>query len=77
MKSFTACPVKDKMILELPKHHSAGNIMLEGMTGNVGISEVDALTYVVLSKAENHVNLNVNYGLKFILLDVVCVYCNE
>jgi hypothetical protein len=29
--------------------------MLEGMTGNVGISKADTLTYVVLSKAANHV----------------------
>ena len=29
--------------------------MLEGMIGNVVISEIDALTYVVLSKVEKHV----------------------
>jgi hypothetical protein len=29
--------------------------MLELMTGNIVISEVDALMYVVLSKAENQV----------------------
>ena len=28
---------------------------MKQMTGNVVISEVDALTYVVLSKAEKHV----------------------
>ena len=42
-------------MLEFPKHHTAWNIMLEGMIGNVVISEIDALTYVVLSKVEKHV----------------------
>ena len=41
-------------MLEFPKHHTAWNIMLGGMIGNVVISDVDALTYVVLNKAENH-----------------------
>jgi hypothetical protein len=55
MKLFRACPVKDRKMLEFPKHRTVWNIMLEGMTVNVVISEVDALTYVVLSKAANHV----------------------
>ena len=44
MKSFRACPVKDRKMLEFPKHRTAWNIMLEGMIGNVVISEVDTLT---------------------------------
>jgi hypothetical protein len=63
MKSFRACPVKDKM-LEFPKHHTAWNIMLEGMIGNVVISKVDALTYVVLSKVEKHVPYVELFGTK-------------
>ena len=42
-------------MLDFPKHHTAWNIMLEEVIGNVVISKVDALTYVVLSKAANHV----------------------
>jgi hypothetical protein len=35
-------------------------IVLELVTGNVVISEVDALTYVVLSEAEIHVSYGGN-----------------
>jgi len=36
--------------------------MLEGMIGNVIISEIDALTYVVLSKTANHVPYVESFG---------------
>jgi len=62
MKSYRPCPVKDKKMLEFPKHHTAWNIMLGGMIGNVVISDVDALAYDVLSKAENHVPYGELFG---------------
>jgi hypothetical protein len=42
-------------MMEFPKHPNFFNIVLEGMIDNVVICEVYALTYVVLSRAENHV----------------------
>jgi hypothetical protein len=40
-------------MVELLKYPASWKIILEWMIGNVVISEVDALLYVVLSKAEN------------------------
>jgi hypothetical protein len=37
------------------KYFSFCKIILEMLTGNVVITEVEALTYVLLSKVENHV----------------------
>jgi hypothetical protein len=42
-------------MFEFSKYHNSWKIILEPMTGNVVISEVDAVMYVVLSKAEKHV----------------------
>ena len=42
-------------MVEFSKLSTSLKILLEKMTGNVVISEVDALMYVVLSKAEKHV----------------------
>jgi hypothetical protein len=40
-------------MVEYSKQSASLKIILKLMTGNVVISEADALTYVVLSKAEN------------------------
>jgi len=40
-------------MVEFSKYTTSWRIVLELMTGNVVISEVAALIYVVLSKAEN------------------------
>jgi len=48
-------PVKDEEVTELSKCLTSWIIVLDRMTGNVVMSDVDALTYVVLSKAEMHV----------------------
>ena len=40
---------------EFSKYHTSWKIIFEPVTGNVVISEVDAVMYVVLSKAEKHV----------------------
>jgi hypothetical protein len=37
-------------------------IVLQRMTGNVVASEVDALTYVILSKAEKHISCGELFG---------------
>jgi hypothetical protein len=53
---YRACPLKDEEKVEfsnLPT--SSKNIILEPMAGNVFISEVYSIMYVVLSKAEKHV----------------------
>jgi hypothetical protein len=42
-------------MVEFSKFLISWKIIVEPMTGNVVTSEVDALTYVVLSKAEKHV----------------------
>ena len=42
-------------MVEFSKRPAASKIMLERVTVNVVISEIDALTYVVLSKAAKHV----------------------
>jgi len=39
-------------------------IILEMITGNVVISEVDALSYVVLSKAERHLSYRELFGTR-------------
>ena len=41
-------------MVEFLKKLTSWKIILESMTGNVVISEVHALTHVVLSKAEKH-----------------------
>jgi hypothetical protein len=40
---------------EFSKLPASWNIIVASMTGNVVIPEVDALMFVVLSEAENHV----------------------
>ena len=42
-------------MVEISKQSTSWKIILEPMSGNVVISEVDALMYVVLSKAKKHV----------------------
>jgi hypothetical protein len=41
-------------MIEFSKYLTSWQIALETMTGNVAISEVDALTYVLLSKEGKH-----------------------
>jgi hypothetical protein len=41
--------------MELWKESTSWKVILEPMNGTVVISDVDALTYVVLSRAERHV----------------------
>jgi hypothetical protein len=50
-----ACYLSDEEMIEFSKCHTTWKIILEPMTCSVVISEVDAVTYVVLSKAEKHV----------------------
>jgi len=57
-------------MLEFAKLHTAWNIMLGGTIGSVVISDVVALTYDVLSKAENHVP----YGELFGTADCITLY---
>ena len=45
---------KDEEMVEFWKYTTTWKIILESVTGNVVISEVAAVTYVVLSKAEKH-----------------------
>jgi hypothetical protein len=49
-----ACLRKEEKIVEFSKSSTSGKLYLEYMIGNNVTSEVDALTYVVLSKAEQH-----------------------
>ena len=53
LKAARSYPLKDEMV-EFSKLPTSWKIILELMIGNVVIFEVDALTYVVLSKAEKH-----------------------
>jgi len=46
--------LKDEEMVEFSKQPTSWKNMLERMIGNVVVSEVDALTYVVPSKAEKH-----------------------
>jgi hypothetical protein len=48
-------PLKDEEVVEFSKWPPSWKIIFELMTDSVVISEVDALMYVVLSKAEKHV----------------------
>jgi hypothetical protein len=50
-----ACYLSDEKMTEFSKHHNSWIVILEPVTGNAVISEVDALMCVVLSKAEKHV----------------------
>ena len=47
--------LKDKEIFDSSEYRTFCKIVLEKMHGNVVISEIDAVTYVLLSKAEKHV----------------------
>jgi hypothetical protein len=51
-------------MVEFSKQPTSWKITLETMTGNVVISEVDALmySYVVLSKVEKHLSYEVLFG---------------
>jgi hypothetical protein len=56
VKEWRACPLKDEEMVEFSKLSTFWKItILERMTGNFVISEVDAVMYVLLSKAEKHV----------------------
>jgi len=46
--SFVCCVGRERQ-------YTSWIVILEQMSGNVVISEVDALMYVVLNRAENHV----------------------
>ena len=52
LKEQRACYVSDEEVTEFSQYHTTWKIIMEPMTCNVVISEVDALKYVVLSKAE-------------------------
>ena len=47
-----ACLLKNKDMVQFSDEPNSWTIILEPMTGSVIISAVDALMYVVLSKAE-------------------------
>jgi hypothetical protein len=47
--------LKNEAMVEFSKFTISWKIIVEPMTGNVVTSEIDALMYVVLSKAEKHV----------------------
>ena len=53
--AYMACHLKVKERAEFSKLSTSWKTILELTTGNVVISEVDAVVYVVLSKAEKHV----------------------
>ena len=50
-----ACLLSEEEMVEFSKQPTSWKIMLQRLFGNVVISEVDALTHVVLSEAEIHV----------------------
>jgi hypothetical protein len=50
-----SCPLKDEEMAEFSKLPTSWKILLEPMICSVVIFEVNALIYVVLSKAEKHV----------------------
>ena len=56
LKAYRTHPHQDEEIVDLVKQYSSWKTIriLEKMTGNVVISEVDALVCVVLSKGEKH-----------------------
>jgi hypothetical protein len=56
LKALRACPLQDKEIGEFSMWPSSWKIILELMTANAIISEVDVLSYVILSKEEKHVS---------------------
>jgi hypothetical protein len=45
----------DEEMVEFSKWYTSSKILLQPTTGNVGICVVDAVMYVVLSKAEKRV----------------------
>ena len=49
-----ACLLRNKEMVELSEESTSWKIILVPMTGNVIMSEVDDLIYVILSKAEKH-----------------------
>lgn len=51
LKQLMAGLLKDKEMAEFSDQSSSWKITLEPLTGNVVISDVDAVTYVVLSEA--------------------------
>jgi len=51
-------------MVEFSKSPASWNIILEPMTGNVVITEVDILMFVVLSKAEKHVPYGELVGIR-------------
>ena len=46
--------LKDKEMVEFSEQPTSWKIILETMTGNVAISEVDAVVCIVLSTVEKH-----------------------
>jgi hypothetical protein len=56
-KIWKVCLLKDDEMVGFSEWHNSWKITLEHMTGNFVISEVRAVMYVVLSKAEKHVVL--------------------
>ena len=51
----TSCLLKDEEMVEFSESPTSWKIILEPLISYVVISEIDVLTYVVLSKAEKHV----------------------
>ena len=54
LEALRACPLKDMEMVEFYNFPASWKIILQPLTGNVIMFEVDALIYVVLSKAEKH-----------------------
>lgn len=59
-------------MVDFSKQPTSSKIIMEPMTGNVIISEVYALMYVVLSKAEEHMPYAELVGTKGVMLQPGC-----
>ena len=55
-------------MVELSEQSTSWKIILEPMTGNLAISEVDALMCVVLSTVDKHIQLNEQHVSTAVLL---------
>jgi len=75
--------LREKEMDEFSEQSSSWKITLEPLTGNVVISEVEALMYIVLSEAYKHVLYGQLFGApecgvappELVTTDFNCTYC--
>jgi hypothetical protein len=67
LQALRACPIKDEEMVEFSNSPTSWKIILEPVTGNIIMLGVDALMYVLLSKAEKH-----SFTTEYLTLQMRC-----